>query len=73
MINAKRKCFRFMLLMCYLVRALTLECVCIQLVKNTPTRKDQTKPVPFFHQFTKHAVLNQQVYFFISCIEYNIM
>jgi len=52
-----------MLLMCYLVRALTLECVCIQLVNNIPTRKDQTRPVPFFHQLTKHAVLLQQVYF----------
>jgi len=51
-----------MLLMCYLVRALTLECVCIQLVNNIPT-KDQTRPVPFFHQLTKHAVLLQQVYF----------
>jgi hypothetical protein len=54
-----------MLLMCYLVRALTLECVCIQLVNNIPT-KDQTRPVPFFHQLTKHAVLLQQVYFIQS-------
>lgn len=45
-----------MLLMCYLaVRALTLECVYIQLVN--PNRKNQTKPDPFFQQFTKHAVL----------------